>query len=120
LTANDYYDSSPRLNATDQVAWVGEPPDGTDMEIYFYNGTTTLRLTNNGLTDWQPQINDSGHVVWNGDFGSEIYVYDGTTTWKLSKTIGYDDFPAINNSGQVVWDGYSGGGDTEIYLATPR
>jgi len=37
---------------------------GNDGEIFFYDGTNIIQLTDNDFDDVGPRINDSGEVVW--------------------------------------------------------
>ena len=93
---------------------------GNDSEIFFYNGTTIIQLTDNNRDDAHPQINNSGEVVWSGYDGNddEIFLYDGTTITQLTDNNYDDSLPQINNTGEVVWysaklnagGGSSGGG----------
>jgi len=76
-----------------------------------------------------PQINNSGYVVWAGDFvlntvyiSSDIYLYNFSTTTNLTDTMYYAYSPRINDKGYIVWyakDGYDQipqtGSDYEIY-----
>ena len=115
LTDNSYSDSNPQINSSGQVVWRGR--DGSDYEIFLYDGTVTKQLTDNSFNDRNPQINDSEQVVWRGHDGSdyEIFLYDGTVTTQLTNN-SYDDLdPQINNAGQVVWKGHDGS-DSEIFL----
>ncbi len=109
LTDNSYYDANPQINDSGQVVWRGG--DGTDSEIFLYDGTTIIQLTDNSYADGFPQINDSGQVVWRGgESGTdiEIFLYDGTTITQLTDNSYFDTRPQINNSGQVVWQGWDG------------
>ena len=47
--------------------------DGTDYEIFFYNGTSTIQLTNNSYEDSAPQI--SRNIVWYGLDGTDYEIY---------------------------------------------
>jgi len=120
ISRNPYYDdTNPQINNNGQVVWEGY--DGTDWEIFLYDGSTTTQLTNNSYDDTHPQINDNGYVVWEGYDGtdSEIFLYDGIDTIQITDN-SYDDLdPQINNNGYVVWRDrhlYFGGPDSEIYL----
>jgi hypothetical protein len=86
------------------------------MEIYLYDGSNTIQLTDNYLDDDGLQINDTGDVVWCGYNGNdrEIYLYDGSNTIQLTDNNFDDLYPQINNNGDVVWTGYNG--NYEIYL----
>jgi hypothetical protein len=94
--------------------------DGSDDEIYLYNGSTTIQLTNNSTNDHEPQISANGYVVWQGsvDTDDEIFLHDGTGTTQLTNNSYNDNNPKINNAGSVVWD-RDNGFDSEIFLATP-
>jgi hypothetical protein len=100
------------------VVWQGY--DG-DYEIFLYEAAsgTTTPLTSNSSLDFNPQINASGDVVWNGHDGTdyEIFLYEaasGTTAPLTSDSVD-DATPQINASGDVVWRGYDGT-DNEIFL----
>jgi hypothetical protein len=108
LTDNEFDDTNPRINNNGQVAWQGY--DDTDLEIFFYNGSTTSQLTDNNYRDQSPDINNNGQVVWFGFDGidDEIFFYNGSTTSQLTDDAGIpfynnDIFPRINNNGQIVW-----------------
>jgi len=117
LTDNTSPDEYPQINASGQVVWYGF--DGSDNEIFFYDGTEITQLTNNSYNDVWPQINASGQVVWVGYDGSdyEIFFYDGSTVTQLTSNTYNDEYPQINASGQVVWQSKGGsdnGPDYEI------
>jgi hypothetical protein len=67
----------------------------------------TTQLTNNSLVDLNPQINNSGQVVWVGDDGTdkEIFYYDGNTVIQITDNTNWDNYPQINANGHVVWRG---------------
>jgi Tol biopolymer transport system component len=83
---------------------------------------STKSITQNAYTDWSPQINDNGRVVWQGFDGTdfEIFVYDNAmhVTTQLTNNTYEDNSPQINNNGQVVWVGqtYFGGGNKDIFF----
>ena len=97
------------------TAWADD--GDSDQEIFFYNGTSTIQLTDNSYHDYRPQI-DGGQVTWYGGEdcgGHEIFLYDGTSTIQLTDNDYDDGFPQID-SGQVTWAGLEGGWDWEIFL----
>jgi len=116
-----YLYSSPQINASGQVVWDGW--DLVDHEIFLYDGTSTIKLTNNTFDDFSPQINDLGQVVWVGGVYNDhqVFLYDGTTTHRLTNDTSYKGSPQINILGQVVWTGRGGtvGTYDEIFFATP-
>ena len=90
LTNNANPDGRPQINNNGHVVWYGH--DGSDYEIFLYDGASTTQLTNNAHSDWNPQINNTGYVVWYGSDGSdaEIFLYDGASTTQLTNN-SYDD-----------------------------
>jgi hypothetical protein len=86
---------------------------------------TTIQLTNNGYPDGSPQINNSGHVVWERTEGLDIEIvfYNGTRNIPLTRNDYPDRNPQLNDDGYVVWEECEGsaalsclGGDWEIFL----
>ncbi|MBW2194768.1 MAG: thrombospondin type 3 repeat-containing protein [Deltaproteobacteria bacterium] len=115
LSDNPNDDRYPQVNAGGDVVWEGY--DGSDYEIFLYNGSSTTQLTNNSNDDRYPQVNSGGDVVWEGYDGSdyEIFLYNGSSTTQLTNN-SFDDYsPQINVYGDVVWRGYDGS-DYEIFV----
>ena len=85
-----------------KVVWAGF--DGNDFEIYLYDGTQVIQLTDNETTDSNPRIYD-GKVTWEGQGSSstEIYFWDGTKTTRLTNDAQVDRAPRIRGS-DVVWE----------------
>ena len=128
----------PRLNDLGHVVWseydAGEcNVSGGDYEIYLYDGTSVVRITNNSVgTDWYPQINNSDQVVWWGTnlnpdplagYTFEIFLYDHGShqTTQITNNNWDDMLPEINDFGQIVWQSnngpsVSGAPSGEIYL----
>jgi hypothetical protein len=94
----------PRISGSN-VVWSSF--DGTDNEIFFYNGTTgaVKQLTNNSVDDTNPQIFGK-NVVWQSgnDDSTEIFFYNGTTgaTRRLTKNSSKDYAPQISDN-YVIW-----------------
>ncbi|UCF80044.1 MAG: pre-peptidase C-terminal domain-containing protein [Acidobacteriota bacterium] len=105
LTDNAFNDTDPRIH-NGQVVWQGW--DGSDNEIFFWDGFTTTQFTDNASGDFNPRLHN-GQVVWQGWDGSdnEIFLYDGVTTINISNNALEDFDPRIHN-GQVVWRGWYG------------
>ena len=101
LTDNNYDDQDPQINSNGYVVWSGY--DGSDSEIYLYNGTTTTQLTDNDYPDSEPQINSNGYVVWIGN--GNIFLYDGLATTQLTNksSFYFIIYPQINDENHVVW-----------------
>ena len=95
------------------MVWSGD--DGNDSEIYLYDGSRTIQITDNDTDDYSPQVSGN-NVVWSGDEGNdvEIYLYNGSQTIQLTDNDNDDGRPQISGN-NVVWDGFDGN-DYEIYL----
>jgi len=110
----------PQISDNGYVVWKGFGLDLRDLQIFLYNGTTTVQLTDNDrYYDPCIKINSNGQVVWMGrpdgtDY--EILLYNGTTTVQLTDN-NYDDWePQISSNGHVVWYGNDGTGHNQIFL----
>jgi hypothetical protein len=106
----------PQINDQGKIVWRGGH-DGSNYEIFLYDGGSITQLTNNDYYDDSPQINDRGQIVWHGYDGSdyEIFLSDGNTTTRITNNSADDISPQINDRGQIVWYGYDGS-DYEIFL----
>jgi hypothetical protein len=86
----------------------------------FAESYSKIRLTDNSLYDYFPQISDNGDVVWIRWDGTdyEIFLFDSSTgtTTQLTKNDFDDRYPQINASGDVVWHGGVMFDDLEIFL----
>jgi hypothetical protein len=141
ITDNTLNEASPRINNNGYVVWdacdtpgplgctPSIPPfpggDG-DEEIFLYDGTDTIQLSNNKYYELRPLINANGVVVWTALIGlsSEIFLHDGTSTVHLTAQLVHARKPEISDNGHVVWSGFDGYypyevGDWEVFLAVP-
>ena len=103
----------PRIH-NDQIVWCDS--DGNDLEIYLYDGTQVVQITNNEYNDYLPEIHN-GMVTWVGHDGgtdTEIFLYDGSSIIQLSNNEYFDSEPQIHN-GMVTWVGHDGH-DSEIFF----
>lgn len=113
------------INDKGQVAWSGTAR-GIRNEIWLYNGTETIQLTDNDDHDAWPQINNNGSVSWFRMYdrapGIDVFMYNGVETKQLTAgtLAGYGGETQINDKGWVVWSGGSGvdpyGNYSEVYL----
>ncbi len=77
-------------------------------KINVYNYPDTLQL-NNGTWESYPQINSSGHILWEskntGSTDSQIFFYNGFSgmTSQLSSVFGINSKQQINDNDCVVW-----------------
>lgn len=91
---------SPKISGNN-IVW--QENDGNDLEIFFYDGSQTIQLTNNDTDDINHEISGSD-IVWMGNDGNdnEIYLYDGTTIKQITNNDFNDQGTKISN-GKVVW-----------------
>jgi hypothetical protein len=66
---------APHINDKGYIVWHRD--NGSNSEIFLYNGSTTIRLTDNSFPEAGYQINNNGYVVWHGWNGTswEIFLY---------------------------------------------
>ncbi|HAG83827.1 MAG TPA: calcium-binding protein [Cyanobacteria bacterium UBA12227] len=101
--------------------WEASPQDDTnantetDTEIFLYDGSQIIQLTDNNTNDSLPQISGN-NVVWRGFDGDddEIYLYNGSTTIQLTDNNLADKDPQVSGN-KVIWQGFDGN-DTEIFF----
>ncbi len=119
-TFNDHGDNYPQINSQAWVVWNEAAPGGY-YNIYLYDGSSIIQLTNTSNSERLPRINNKGHVVWASDRSGipdrEFLYYDGNTITQLTdKADKWDSGPAaLNDHGQVVWSA-TDGSDLEIFL----
>jgi hypothetical protein len=64
---------NPRINNRGQVVWSAD--NGGEHEIFLYDGSAIIQLTDNDYRDLWPKINDLGHVTWRGEVGDwEVFL----------------------------------------------
>jgi hypothetical protein len=108
----DVSEFAPQINVTGQIVWQG-CGESTGCEIYFYDGLTIKKISNNELLDRSPQLNAKGEVVWEtcaeeeSEVICDVYLYDGATVKNISAAED-NRYPLINDNGQVVWRGRTG------------
>jgi hypothetical protein len=109
-------DFDPRINSSGEVVWYGE--NGSNYEIFFYDGDSPINISNSPDVDWHPEINNSGYIVWEGYDGNdyEIYLYYDGTKHQITDNDVDDTFPLINNIGDLLWKRANGSID-ELVLA---
>jgi hypothetical protein len=108
ITDNGRNNMYPRVNDHGFVVWSAS--DGTDQEIFMYNGQSVVQLTDNALDDGQPELNNAGQVVWEGDDGAddEVFLFDGSGIVQLTDNETPDWDPQISDDGNIVWAGWAG------------
>jgi hypothetical protein len=76
-------------------------------------GASIARLAEHAAPFTQPEINNSGWVVWeslSGDYGRDIYLWDGTRARPISGDGTWNAEPRLNGAGQAVWSSSRTGG----------
>jgi hypothetical protein len=122
LVFSDIYwpadEDAPHMNAKGLVVWDQRKLNARRLpDVYLWNGTSAVRLSDNDFSDRESQISDGGQMVWSGSDGSdlEIFLSDGISVRQLTDNEFDDHQPQVNAAGQVAWLGYDGT-DTEIFL----
>jgi hypothetical protein len=113
LTNNNTIDESPSLYSG-AIAW--QQWDGTDSEIYYWDGNNTIQITDNNTDDWLPSLYN-GTIAWHGWDGNdfEIYYWDGVIITQVTDN-NADEGRVSLWRGTIAWDRFDGN-DTEIYYA---
>ncbi|RMF95303.1 MAG: PEP-CTERM sorting domain-containing protein [Candidatus Schekmanbacteria bacterium] len=115
IGGSGFYDAwYPQINSQRNIVWQGY--DGSDYEIFFYDGMNIIQLTNNSYDDLYPQINDQNSILWQGSDGTdfEIFLYKDSFTTQLTDN-SFDDTSAVmNENGAAAWMGFDGN-DNEIF-----
>ena len=92
------------------ASWAGSDWGG-DLEVFLYDGTRVVQLTQNDYVDDYPDLSGT-NVVWRG--ASQIFFYDGETVRQISG----DDYlcygPRISGS-YVAWTA-AVGEQTEVFF----
>ncbi|MEW6536883.1 MAG: hypothetical protein AB1454_14830 [Candidatus Auribacterota bacterium] len=114
-----------RIRAFDGLAW----GDWEELSnIYVINTYVIQQLAY--LDVFDPDINNTGMVVWRGDLfdnsihiASDTYLFNTITTVQLTDFTLFTTSPRINDNGMIIWaasDNLDGsahtGSDTEIYV----
>ncbi|MCK5397754.1 MAG: hypothetical protein KAJ33_05855, partial [Thermoplasmata archaeon] len=99
VTNNTYHDLDMEVNNYDQMVWVAESFAG---DIMFWDGSQVIQVSDNNDNE-RPDINNQGHLVWNGYFNKEVYFWDGESISILTGADNIGSCASINDNDQVVW-----------------
>jgi hypothetical protein len=115
LTDNDMADSSPSINALNQVAWWQLNSRGcanAGRDVMFFDGQTTHQITDNDFGNQSIDLSDSGDIIWT-EFNFCFPMFDWRSKIKLYRNgqvltlLDDDDLAAqatnINNRGICAW-----------------
>ena len=108
ITSSSLDASSPSLfNGT--IAWVSS--DGEDQDIFYWNGSTTYKITNDPELDESPSLYN-GTIAWTKRLkqpydksASEIYYWDGNEIQNLTNSARNEYTPSLYN-GTIAWAVY--------------
>ncbi|NEQ20539.1 MAG: hypothetical protein F6K28_15130 [Microcoleus sp. SIO2G3] len=77
---------------------------GEDAEIFLYNGSHIIQLTNNSFYDPVPRISGN-NIVWTGGFNNdaEIFLYNGSNTTQITDNTQSDSGVQIFGNNVVWW-----------------
>lgn len=118
--------SQPDINDAGQISWSGVPNGGMGVpQILFFDGTSTIEVTNDFSTKTQLRINNTGSIVWKKISGAieEILHFDGTSVTNLSTgfTNNTVNNPDISDNGQVIFLGVPlSDNNYDVFIATPE
>jgi hypothetical protein len=111
ITNDNVRDAFPDINDDGVIVWSRAVGPGGRFEIAMHRDGETRLLTNNGVMNWSPRINNLEHIVWFQDgnpqcAGYRIMFYDGRPAQMI-----YDDgysnqSPMINDFDEIVWTRY--------------
>lgn len=113
-----------QFNDNGYMAWVGNDGDGTDNEIFIFDGSSVIQVTDNDYQDYAMVLSEGNYCTWIGSWNldphdtssdNEVFIWDGAGIQQLSDNTVADYYAHINDNGDVAW---SSGGYTSIYLAT--
>ena len=104
-TGDDLF-SSPRINNCGEAVYSFRWAFPNSHHVFRYDNGMLHQVTNTGLADIRPDINDGGTMVWFANFGSIsnsagdlVRFQDGVLT-----NIGIGTAASINNQGHVAWN----------------
>jgi len=86
ITNNNYEDRRPRIH-NGLITWSGW--DGSDWEIFFWDGRSISQITDNSYDDYGPEIHN-GQITWSGDkdrSNHEIFFWDGQSVIQFTDYI---------------------------------
>ena len=117
------YSGEALINDSGQVVYTHYNPI-VKYDIWRYDSTdgSTKAITDNDYSNWSPQINNLGQVVWRatgeslGSDGELFFQPSKGTTIRLTDNDAYESSAQthLNDAGHVVWSA-NDGHDSEIY-----
>ncbi|TWT43725.1 hypothetical protein RAS1_01240 [Phycisphaerae bacterium RAS1] len=112
ITNDAFQDYAPKINNLGHMVWNKRLPQGcanADSDIYFYDGMTQQKLSQDGFNNQGARLNDLDQVIWtryndcDNPWTAEIMRYaDGQVT-QLTQNLIEPQVPDINNVGICTW-----------------
>jgi hypothetical protein len=103
-------DAWPSMNDSGQVVWPDRfARDASDVQIFLFNGIAIQQITDNGLSNQDPEINNLGQIVIASydsseeGFPSTILLYENGILSALTDNLLQRSTPEINDMGVIVW-----------------
>lgn len=116
ITSNPNGVCNPAINDNGQIAWYGGTNDGSNIDVFFFDGSTIRQISNvaNLTQALKMQLSQDGWVIWEIGAGGgyvdhyALYLYKGgdpgVNTVQLASNINYlSPDPKFGGNGQVVW-----------------
>jgi len=117
LTDNSQHDRDPQIH-NGQVTWYGY--DGSDYEIFLYNGSSVIQLTDDEYDDNYPQIHN-GQVTWQGYDGSDNEIFIASVSNLINISLSSPDIVTIGSivevNGGLRWENGTVLGDRNLLVS---
>ncbi|MCG3127168.1 MAG: hypothetical protein CHACPFDD_02026 [Phycisphaerae bacterium] len=116
VTDSPEWDSSARMNNRGQIVFLRryDIDDRNTQEIMLYDHGQLVRLTDDYVWEFTPDINDDGVIVWSRRIGpnatAEIVRYENGKLTQITHDDIDDIGPRINNKGHIAWKAWNGKG----------
>jgi Tol biopolymer transport system component len=120
LTNDTLYRSNAVIDGNGDITWQGMDPNGTDTEMFFYDGTTGVitNISNNDVDDNFYWMNNHGDIAWTSNTGTatEIMFYSNTTkaVTQITNDTFQDNFIVLNDQLDMAW--LRNDGDWEVMI----
>jgi len=115
-----YNEAHPQINDRGQIVWSGHASGFSYGQIWLWDGTEKTNISNNDRANYDPQIDESGVVVWRYGDGNdtEILLWDGHgNVYQITDNDDNDADPQICDN-WITWRAHAWpDGPEEIYRA---
>ncbi len=94
------------MNSQNQAVWYGS--DGSDDEIFYYDGSTVRQVTDNASVEYSPTLSENGGMVWSGipagETDYEIMMDMGAGPVRFTDNTVDELRVRMNGAGQLLWE----------------